>query len=143
MLDSRKLQLGVAQYAAGAAFRNGIEPLIVEIAFGDVVVAGSDDELSWWHIDDEGVISGAPECGIGHDTPITCCDVGATGFVATGGADGLVRLWSPDLRDIPVSSMHLDSEVTVLRWSVDGERLAMGTTTGGLVIADVVSGELV
>ena len=58
-------------------------------------------------------------------------------------ADGLVRLWSPDLRDIPVSSMHLDSEVTVLRWSVDGERLAMGTTTGGLVIADLVSGKLV
>ena len=110
---------------------------------GDFVVAGSDDELSWWHIDDEGVISGAPECSIGHDTPITCCDVGATGFVATGDADGLVRLWSPDLRDIPVCSMHLDSEVTVLRWSVDGERLAMGTTTGGLVIADVVSGELV
>ena len=23
---------------------------------GDFVVAGSDDELSWWHIDDEGVI---------------------------------------------------------------------------------------
>ena len=47
---------------------------------GDFVVAGSDDELSWWHIDDEGVISGALDAVSG-DTPITCCDVGATGLL--------------------------------------------------------------
>lgn len=40
-------------------------------------------------------------------------------------------------------SIRLDGEVTASKGSRDGVRLANGATSGGLVIADVLSRELV
>jgi len=114
----------------------GIAPL------GEFVVACADDELTWWGIDESGGVTGAPESSIGHGTAIACCAVGPTGYVATGDADGLVRLWSPELRDVAVSALQLSGEVTVLEWSPDGGCLAIGTAAGELVVADITAGEL-
>jgi len=114
----------------------GIAPL------GEFVVACADDELTWWGIDESGGVTGAPQCSVGHDAAIACCAVGSTGYVATGDADGLVRLWSPELQDVAVSALSLSGEVTALEWSPDGGRLAIGTTAGELVVADIATGDL-
>ena len=109
---------------------------------GDVVVACADDELTWWTIGTDGRVSDEPECSVGHSAPITACSIGATGFVATGDLDGVVRLWSPRLRDLPLGAVHLDGEVTALAWSRSGQRLAVGSAGGDVLVADVEAGEL-
>jgi len=109
---------------------------------GRFVVAGADDELTWWAIDGHGAVATEPDCSIGHDSPITACEVAPSGLVATGDHDGLVRLWNPRLRDLPVSAHHVDGEITALQWSTWGDRLACGTVTGEVVVVDIVAGEV-
>lgn len=87
-------------------------------------------------------VADEPDTGIGHDAPISACSVGRSGFVATGDIDGTLRLWSPRLRDLPVASLTVDHEITVLSWNQHGDRLAIGTTDGEIVVADVTVGEL-
>ncbi|MEL6891419.1 MAG: hypothetical protein AAFP84_07475 [Actinomycetota bacterium] len=114
----------------------GIDPT------GDVIVAAADDELTWWSIDDHGRVADEPETGLGHDAPITSCAVGRAGFVATGDMGGTLRLWSPRMRDLPVAALELDDEITVTTWSHHGDRLAVGTTGGEIVVADIAVGDL-
>ncbi len=109
---------------------------------GDLVVAGADDEVTWWSISADGRVADEPECSVGHDTAITACAIGASGYVATGDADGMVRLWSPRLRDLPVGALPLGREVTALEWNSSGEHLAIGTAGGEFVVADIEAGEL-
>ncbi|MEM1334405.1 MAG: WD40 repeat domain-containing protein [Actinomycetota bacterium] len=109
---------------------------------GEVVVACADDEVTWWAVDRIGRVSDEPECSVGHESPITACAFGSSGYVATGDPDGVVRLWSPRLRDLPLAALHVGDEVTELRWSPWGERLAIGTAGGDVVVATVDAGDV-
>lgn len=119
-----------------AVRRLGIDPT------GRVIVAAADDELTWWSVDDDGRVVDEPDASVGHDAPITTCAIGAGGFVATGDRHGLVRLWSPRLRDLPLAELPQDDEITVLSWNQRGDRLAIGTTGGKVIIADIAIGDL-
>ena len=110
---------------------------------GATVIAGADDELTWWGVDETGRVDDEPSSSVAHDAPISACAIGATGFVATGDHDGVVRLWSPRLRDLPVAAVHVDGEVTALLWGPWGDHLAIGTITGEVVVATLAVGELV
>lgn len=117
---------------------------LVDIASdGRLFAACTDDEVTWWTVSDVGEVADEPQCCVGHDAAITACAIGSSGFLATGDANGIVRLWSSQLRDLPLGALHLDGEVTVLSWSRCGGRLAVGTTTGEVVIAAVEAGEMV
>lgn len=109
---------------------------------GDVIVAAADDELTWWSVDAHGRVANEPDTVLGDGAPITACTIGRSGLVATGDVDGIVRLWSPRLRDLPLATLEVDHEITVLSWSRHGDRLAVGTADGEVVTADVTIGEL-
>ena len=70
-----------------------------------------------------------------HEAAITC--VTATeGYVATGAADGLLRLWPLDFSDYLMQAQH-DSAVASVAVSDDDLRLAVSTGSGTLGILDV------
>ncbi|MEM8747534.1 MAG: hypothetical protein AAGF91_12600 [Actinomycetota bacterium] len=117
---------------------------LVDIApDGGLFAACTDDEVTWWTVSDAGEVADQPQCSVGHDAPITACAIGSRGFLATGDHQGVVRLWSSRLRDLPVGVLQLDGEITVLSWSATGDRLAVGSTAGEVVVAELEAGEMV
>ncbi|MEM9038692.1 MAG: hypothetical protein AAGD33_02225 [Actinomycetota bacterium] len=117
---------------------------LVDIApDGELFAACTDDEVTWWTVSETGEVADQPQCSVGHDAPITSCAIGSRGFLATGDHQGVVRLWSSRLRDLPVGVLQLEGEITVLSWSPTGDRLAVGSTAGEVVVAELEAGEMV
>jgi WD40 repeat protein len=109
---------------------------------GRRVIVAADDELTHWAIGDDGVVADEPTSVIAHDVTITALESSDCGFLATGDESGVVHVWSPLLAEHPVAQLQLDGEVTALAWSRDGTRLAMGSVSGELVVAEVRIGAL-
>ena len=109
---------------------------------GNLVVAAADDEITRWDIADDGLVADEPTSVIAHSAIITALELSAEGFLATGDVEGVVHIWSPLLVACPVATLRLESEVTAIAWSHDGSRLAIGSVSGQLVVADVKAGEL-
>ncbi|MFK8024303.1 MAG: hypothetical protein AB8G26_10120 [Ilumatobacter sp.] len=98
VLETGDLENGTELTGYPDAVRHlGIDPS------GATLVACADDELTWWSVHDDGRVVDEPEATVGHAAAITACANGTFGFVTTGDADGVVRLWSPRLRDLPVA----------------------------------------
>ncbi|KAF1779681.1 EF-Hand 1, calcium-binding site [Phytophthora cactorum] len=69
---------------------------------------------------------------------------GATGGIASGGQDGLVKLWSADLEcladvELVYETRDTKQSVTALRFSPDGQSLVCGALDGFVYIYDVPS----
>jgi len=109
---------------------------------GNIVLAAADDQITRWDIADDGLVAEEPTSVIAHSATITGLELSAEGFLATGDEDGVVHIWSPLLASCPVATLRLDSEVTAIAWSHDGSRLAIGSVSGQLVVADIEAGEL-
>ena len=107
---------------------------------GRSIVAAADDELTTWDIGDDGIVADEPTAVVAHDATITALGASECGFLSTGDEDGVAHIWSPLLAAQPVATVRLDSEITALAWSRDGNRLALGAVSGELVVADVRAG---
>lgn len=68
-----------------------------------------------------------------HQTTVTCLGYSPDGrCLASGDRLGHICLW--DVNGDLVREWREDSELTVIRWSADGDYLAVGTTTGQLQV---------
>jgi WD40 repeat protein len=61
-------------------------------------------------------------------------------LLASGARDRRVALWRPSMSADPQDADLLADEVTLLRWSVDGQQLAVGDASGQLTIYAVATG---
>ncbi|HEU4780968.1 MAG TPA: hypothetical protein VFS58_13880 [Steroidobacteraceae bacterium] len=63
---------------------------------------------------------------------------GSEHFVSAG-RDWRLTLWRPAKAKQPIDVQMLDSEISVVRWSPDGKRLATGEKNGRVTLFDLVS----
>jgi len=59
--------------------------------------------------------------------------------LVSGGRDWRVSLWRAGKARQPIDVQMVDSEISVVRWSADGKRVAVGEKQGRLSIFDLVS----
>jgi WD40 repeat protein len=59
--------------------------------------------------------------------------------LVTGGRDWRLALWRPNKSTQPIDVQMVDSEISVVRWSADGKRLAVGEKQGRVGIFDLVA----
>ena len=63
---------------------------------------------------------------------------GGEHFVS-GGRDWRLALWRPGKTPQPIDVQMTDSEISVVRWSPDGKRVAVGEKQGRLGLFDLVA----
>jgi WD40 repeat protein len=102
---------------------------------GERVVVGDEaGELRWWST------SGAPVIAAGgHRSWLTALAVAADGTIASGGADGVVRLWDDRGAELRALEGHVGA-VWSLDFSADNQSLVSGGTDGDARIWDRASG---
>jgi hypothetical protein len=59
------------------------------------------------------------------------------GVLASGGRDGLVLIWMPHRSDAPALVAQRSEEITVVRWSPQGDALAFATSTGRITLCSL------
>jgi WD40 repeat protein len=59
--------------------------------------------------------------------------------LVSGGRDWRIVLWRPGKAKQPVDVQMVDSEISVVRWSPDGKRLAVGEKQGRVSLFDLVA----
>ena len=74
-----------------------------------------------------------------HSAPVTTV-LATEGYVATGAADGLLRLWPLDFSEFLMQAQH-DSAIASVAVSDDELKLAVSTTSGTLGLLDVATHE--
>jgi len=114
-------------------------------ASGRALCACASDEMTVWPVDDDGAVEAAePVRLVGHDEPITALAAsGVDDLVVTGDASGLARVWAPLLLDRPVATLRTEGVVLAISWRPDGRRVAISSSSGALLFADVRPGVVV
>lgn len=70
-----------------------------------------------------------------HATPVCAVKFQHThGLLATGSADGVVQLWSPERRQPLRATVRMPSPATRFAWSPDDQFLAIGTERGAIYV---------
>ena len=59
--------------------------------------------------------------------------------LVSGGRDWRLALWRPGKAKQPIDVQMVDSQISVVRWSADGKRLAVGEKQGRVGIFDLVA----
>lgn len=59
--------------------------------------------------------------------------------LVSGGRDWRVALWRPGKADQPIDVQMVDSEISAVRWSPDGKRVAVGEKQGRLTVFELVA----
>jgi hypothetical protein len=106
------------------------------------VVAVADDEITVWAV--EGVsCADEPTCLHGHEAAITAlAAASAHGLLASGDAEGVVRLWRPDRVPEPLVRVDVAASVTALVWTADARHLAVFDRSGRVTVVAVRAGVL-
>lgn len=106
------------------------------------VVAVADDEITVWAV--EGVsCADEPTCLHGHETAITALAAAPShGLIASGDAEGVVRLWRPDRVPEPLVRVDIAASVTALVWTADARHLAAFDRSGRVAVVAVRAGVL-
>jgi uncharacterized protein with WD repeat len=60
-------------------------------------------------------------------------------YLVSAGRDWRLTLWRPGKAKQPIDVQMLDSEISVVRWSPDGKRLAAGEKKGRVTLFDLVA----
>jgi WD40 repeat protein len=60
-------------------------------------------------------------------------------YLVSAGRDWRLTLWRPAKAKQPIDVQMLDSEISVVRWSPDGKRLAAGEKKGRITLFDLVA----
>ncbi|HKT75039.1 MAG TPA: WD40 repeat domain-containing protein [Steroidobacteraceae bacterium] len=77
---------------------------------------------------------------VGHTERVECLAAHPSGpWLASGGRDWRLVLWSPGKSTRAIDAHLVDAEVSVLRWSPDGRFLAVGARNGQLAIYELVT----
>jgi len=61
-------------------------------------------------------------------------------LLVSGGRDGLVLLWLPHNSTAPALVARREMEITTVRWSPDGLRLAFATADGEVTVCQLSGG---
>ncbi|MEM9517091.1 MAG: hypothetical protein AAGA42_19750 [Actinomycetota bacterium] len=118
-----------------------VQHMAVTVA-GDLIVAAADDELTWWRLDEHGHPGDTPARALGHDAPITAVAMSVDDLVVSGDAEGMVRFWSAQMPDYPVTSLSFGAEIVDAQWAPDGRQLAVAAMNGEVGVFGVTPGAL-
>ncbi|MCP9487666.1 MAG: hypothetical protein MSC30_17610 [Gaiellaceae bacterium MAG52_C11] len=58
--------------------------------------------------------------------------------LASGGDDGRIAIWQPDIRKRPVAVLETDAAIACLAWSPDGLSLAAADADGGVHVLQLL-----
>ena len=105
------------------------------------LVTPSGDELIAWDFGGRGPQGRDPLRLHGHTERITALAMHPIKpLAASGGRDWRVAVWEPGAQQVPLDVQLTTAEASMLRWSGDGRRLAVGQTNGDLAIYELISG---
>lgn len=103
------------------------------------LAAGGSSTITLWPcFGKEGPRGTEPQQLIGHEQEVTALAIPKIGhYLASGDREGLVLFWLPHEIERPVMITREPDEITVLRWSPDGQTLAIGTSEGHVILHKV------
>jgi WD40 repeat protein len=106
-----------------------------------LLATGADQQVIVWDFSGGGPEGSEPVQLSTHTARLTQLAFQPQGaLLATGARDRRMALWRPSLNADPVDADLYGGEVTVLRWSADGQQLAVGDASGQLTVYGLVSG---
>lgn len=117
--------------------------LIAWTASGTWVAAAAADEITAWRSGSSSDGNDEPQLLQGHDDTLTALVAHHThDLLASGDAGGTIALWAPGVADRPICVNHVDGAVLAMTWDPDHQRLAVSTSAGHVVVADLTIGAL-
>jgi WD40 repeat protein len=97
-------------------------------------------EIIVWDFGGKGPEGSRPQQLVGHTERVECFAWQPNGaYLASGGRDWRLSLWSPGKTTQAVDAHLAGAEVTALRWSPDSRYLAVGEKKGQLTIYELVN----
>lgn len=106
-------------------------------AKGRLLATGGGNEVTVWDCSGRGPAGSRPLTLPGHEAVVTAIEFQRHGeWLASGGADGRVVLWSPSRARKLVGAIQM-SPVSQLAWSPDDKDLAVGSATGAVSLISV------
>ena len=100
-----------------------------------LALAGSSSITVWPCFGKNGPRGATPIQLFGHLKEVTALDFPKDGpYLTSGARDGFVLLWLPHHSNGPALIAREENEITALRWSPDGLKLAYGTASGRIAV---------
>jgi WD40 repeat protein len=106
-----------------------------------LLATGADQQVIVWDFSGGGPEGSEPVQLATHTARLTQLAFQPQGaLLATGARDRRIALWRPSMGADPVDADLFGGEITVLRWSPDGQQLAVGDASGQLSVYALVAG---
>jgi WD40 repeat protein len=108
-------------------------------ANGRFLATSADEQIVVWSFGGRGPEGSEPLELRAHTSRVTQLQFQPQGpYLASGSRDYRLLLWQPGQSNDPVDADLLSEEIALLRWSNDGEQLAVGDRSGALTIYRLV-----
>jgi WD40 repeat protein len=102
------------------------------------LATGLGDEIVVWDFSGRGPEGREPGRLRGHtDRVVALAAHPSNGLVASAGRDWRIAVWEPGAQEVPLDVHMARAEPSVMRWSGDGKRLAVGHASGDLAIYEL------
>lgn len=122
-------------------FMNGYPTKVRELSFDSTsrfLATGGGPEVIVWDFSGKGPSGSKPELLAGHEGFVSVLSFAPKGLcLASGGADGQVRVWDLSNRKKVLVNKEDDSTVTNLVWNGDSTKLAASFASGRIAIFDL------
>jgi WD40 repeat protein len=104
------------------------------------LASSTGNEIVLWDFTGKGPEGTRPLVLSGHTDRVAsfAWQPGGEHFVS-GGRDWRLNLWRPGKTPQPLDVQLQDSDITAIRWSSDGKRVAVGERNGRITLFDLVS----
>ncbi len=104
------------------------------------LATGAGSEIVVWDFGGKGPEGSHPLELRGHTERVSCLAFQPGGpWLVSGGRDWRVSLWLPGKATQAFDAHLVGADVTVVRWSPDGRKVAVGTSKGALTIYELVT----
>jgi WD40 repeat protein len=102
-----------------------------------LLATGGGDEVTLWNFAGRGPAGRKPLVLAAHADLVAWLSFAPRSKrLASAAGDGLVLLWLPGESSQPLAAVELDGPATCGAWSADGQRLAVGSASGQIVVLD-------